>query len=87
MGTLKGDEGKVDYRVSSDGRAHQWCLADYCGKVHLAYAWVSTYCRKGDRTTVIRGFWVISIVIDSDRGHSYKSFKKNKFTMKIEHVT
>ena len=25
---------------------------------------------------VIRGFWVISIVIDSDRGHSYKHFKK-----------
>ena len=25
---------------------------------------------------VIRGFWVISIVIDSDRGHSYEPFKK-----------
>ena len=25
---------------------------------------------------VIRGFWVISIVIDSNRGHSYERLKK-----------
>ena len=34
------------------------------------------------------GFWVISIVIDFDRGHSYEHFqKKNQFMMKIECVT
>ena len=34
-------------------------------------------------------FWgVISIVIDSDRGHCYEHFKKiNQFTLKIEPVT
>ena len=37
--------------------------------------------------TVIKGFWSLSIVIDSDRGHSYECLKKNQFTMKIEHVT
>ena len=36
---------------------------------------------------VIRGFWVISIVIDSDRGHSSERFKKNQFTMNIERIT
>ena len=30
---------------------------------------------------------VISIVIDSDRGHCYEHFKKNQITMKIEPVT
>ena len=29
-------------------------------------------------------FLVISIVIDSDRGHCYEHLKKNQFTMKIE---
>ena len=30
---------------------------------------------------------VISIVIDSDRGHCYEHLKKNQFPMKIERVT
>ena len=30
----------------------------------------------GDRMAVIRYFWVISIIIDYDRGHSYERFKK-----------
>ena len=37
-------------------------------------------------TRVIRGFWVISIVIDFG-GHSYQCSKKNQITMKIEPVT
>ena len=32
-------------------------------------------------------FLIISIVIDSDRGHCYKHLKKIQFTMKIEPVT
>ena len=35
---------------------------------------------------VIRGFWIISIVIDSDRAHSYERLKKTQFRMKIERV-
>ena len=31
---------------------------------------------QGDLTAVIRGFWVISIVIDSDRESMFKCFKK-----------
>ena len=32
---------------------------------------------------VIRGFWVISIVIDSDRGHSYERLKNIHLQWKL----
>ena len=42
----------------------------------------------GDRPAIISSFLVISIVIDSDRGHCCKHFKKKYlFMMKIECVT
>ena len=41
----------------------------------------------GDGTAVISSFLVISIVIDSYRGHCYEHLIKKKFTMKIERVT
>ena len=41
----------------------------------------------GDCPEVISSILVISIVVDSDRGHCYEHLKKNQFTMKIERVT
>ena len=43
---LKGCEGMDDCLVSSGDRVNQWYLADFCGKVRLACAWVSTHCRE-----------------------------------------
>ena len=43
--------------------------------MYAVWKWYD-FATSGDRTAVIRGFWVISIVIDSDRGHSYEHLKK-----------
>ena len=37
--------------------------------------------------TIISSFLIVSIVIDSDRGHCYEHLNKNQFMMKIEPVT
>ena len=44
------------------------------------------YKLRGSLTSEL-AFLVLSIVIDSDRGHCYEHFKKNQITMKIEPVT
>ena len=41
----------------------------------------------GDRVFENWHFLVISIVIDSDRGHCYEHLKKKQFTMKIERMS
>ena len=48
---------------------------------------MNRYSKEGHNTE-ISSVLVISMVIDSDRGHCYNDLKKkNQFMMKIEHVT
>ena len=43
---MRSGEGMADYRVSFDGLVYQWLLGDFCGKVCMGCAQVSTYSRE-----------------------------------------
>ena len=51
---------------------------------HYTY---TLYLTTLHHNTEISSFFVISMVIDSDKRTLLEAFKKNQFTMKIEHVT